>query len=169
MAEEKDKTVEETDETAEETDETAEETDETAEKTDETVEETDGTTEETGEAAEKTDKIPEKPLDKMTAVELREVAKEIPEITGASGMKKADLLSAIKEARGITDEPIEKDKTAEQVGATVRNIKNEIRALKTKREAAIQEKNSKMATIYKRRISRLKKKTRDKAKLAAIA
>ena len=33
----------------------------------------------------------EKPLEKMTATELREVAKEIPEITGASGMKKDEL------------------------------------------------------------------------------
>jgi ABC-type uncharacterized transport system ATPase subunit len=50
----------------------------------------------------KDEKQAEKPLDKMTVVELREVAKEeIPGITGVTGMKKDQLLEAIKEARGI--------------------------------------------------------------------
>ena len=50
----------------------------------------------------------EKPLEKMTATELREVAKEIPEITGASGMKKEELISAIKKARGIEEKVVAK-------------------------------------------------------------
>jgi len=37
----------------------------------------------------------EKPLDKMTAKELREVGKQIPEITGVYGMNKPELISAI--------------------------------------------------------------------------
>ena len=51
--------------------------------------------------------IKEKPLDKMTATELREIAMEIPEITGAHGMNKPDLLSAVKKARGIEDTGVE--------------------------------------------------------------
>jgi len=43
----------------------------------------------------------EKPLEKMTAKELRELGKQIPEITGVYGMNKAELVSAIKKARGI--------------------------------------------------------------------
>ena len=46
----------------------------------------------------------EKPLDKMTVVELREVAKEIPDVTGVSGMKKDQLLALIKETQGIEEE-----------------------------------------------------------------
>jgi len=35
----------------------------------------------------------EKPLEKMTAPELKEVAKQIPGLTGVHAMKKADLLA----------------------------------------------------------------------------
>jgi hypothetical protein len=38
----------------------------------------------------------EKPLEKMTAKELRDLAKEIPGITGAHGMNKPELLTEIK-------------------------------------------------------------------------
>ena len=51
-----------------------------------------------------TETIPEeKPLDKMTAPELREIAREIPGVTGATAMKKAELLSIIKKHRGIEE------------------------------------------------------------------
>ena len=46
----------------------------------------------------------EKPLDKMTAKELREVAMTIPEIVGVHGMNKNELISAVKKARGIAEE-----------------------------------------------------------------
>jgi hypothetical protein len=95
-----------------------------------------------------------KPLDKMTVKELREVAIEMPEITGVHGMNKAELLAAIKVAKGIEDTPVKK------TSATVGNVKSRIRSLKEKRESALKEKNAKMATIYRRRISRLKKKSR---------
>ena len=96
----------------------------------------------------------EKPLEKMTVKELREIAKEIPEITGVHAMKKDELLVALKKAKGIKDEPVKK------VDATVAEIKKKIKALKADRHAALEAKDKKMATIYKRRISRLKKKTR---------
>ena len=51
--------------------------------------------------AKKKKEIKEKPLEKMTVKELREIAKEIPEITGVSGMNKAELFSAIQTAKGI--------------------------------------------------------------------
>ena len=44
---------------------------------------------------EKEDKK-EKPLDRMTAKELREIALKIPEMTGVHGMNKAELLAAVK-------------------------------------------------------------------------
>ena len=99
----------------------------------------------------------EKPLDKMTAKELRDVAKEIPEITGVHGMNKAELVSSIKKARGIEDTPKKK------ADASVREIKSKIRELKAEREAFLKADNKKMAIISRRRISRLKKKTRKAA------
>ena len=102
----------------------------------------------------KTKETKEKPLEKMTAKELREVGKQIPEITGVFGMNKAELISAIKQARGIPEE------TGKKADAQVREIKKKIKKLKAEQEAAIEAKDKKMADIYRRRIIRLKKKTR---------
>lgn len=95
-----------------------------------------------------------KPLDKMTVKELREVALELPEITGVHGMNKADLLAAVKKAKGIEDTHVKK------ISANVGSLKSQIKNVKKLHEAALKEKNAKMVTIYRRRISRLKKKTR---------
>ena len=99
----------------------------------------------------------EKPLDKMTVKELREVAKELPEITGVHGMNKPELLSAIKEAKGIVETKVRK------VDTSVKELKNKIKLLKAERDAALEAKDKKMATVYRRRIARLKKKTRRSA------
>jgi hypothetical protein len=96
----------------------------------------------------------EKPLEKMTAKELRELAMEIPEITGVHGMNKAELISEVKKARGISEEK------GKQTDSSVRDIKKKIKELVAEREAAIQADDQKMAEIYRRRIRRLKKKTR---------
>jgi hypothetical protein len=103
-------------------------------------------------AAQKAEK--EKPLEKMTAKELREVAKEIPQIVGVHGMNKSELIIEIKQARGIPIE--EKHKTSK----SVREIKKRIRDLKVQQQKAREENDPKTAAIYRRRISRLKKKTR---------
>ena len=105
----------------------------------------------------KVKEIKEKPLEKMTAKELREVGKQIPEITGVYGMNKAELVSAIKKARGITEDLTKKS------DSSVREIKKKIKALKAEREASINNDDHKMAEIYRRRITKLKKKTRKAA------
>jgi len=110
----------------------------------------------------------DKPLDKMTVKELREVAKEIPEITGAHGMIKADLLEAIKQAQGITDTPEEVPKTKsktkpKKTGRSVKELKKAIKALRKKQAQAVSADDKKMAAIYRRKASRLKKKTRNAA------
>jgi beta-phosphoglucomutase-like phosphatase (HAD superfamily) len=118
----------------------------------------------------------EKPLEKMTVKALREIGKEIPEITGVHGMKKEELIVAIKEAKGIKDEPVKdtqeepdkkvkatKDVSAKKPGITVGDLKKKIHATKAQRRDAIEAKDKKMATIYKRRLSRLKKKSRKAA------
>ncbi|MBW2490833.1 MAG: Rho termination factor N-terminal domain-containing protein [Deltaproteobacteria bacterium] len=96
----------------------------------------------------------EKPLEKMTAKELRELGKQIPEITGVYGMNKAELISAIKKARGIIEE------TTAKPDASVRDIKKKIKSLKANHENALNNRDKKMADIYRRRIIKLKKKTR---------
>jgi len=104
--------------------------------------------------AEETTEDLKKPLDKMTVKELREVALELPQIIGVHGMNKAELLAAVKEAKGIEDTLVHKS------SAKVGTVKNQIKNFKKLRESALKEKNAKMATIYRRRISRLKKKSR---------
>lgn len=107
-----------------------------------------------------------KPLDKMTVVELREVVKEeIPGITGVTGMKKDQLLEAIKEARGIKDEtPAKKKKKKKTAGPkkkmTSKDMKLEIVRLRAEREKLRQEKDKQKLEIIRRRINRLKKMTR---------
>ena len=96
-----------------------------------------------------------KPLMKMTVKDLREIAKEIPDITGVHGMKKEELIEALREVKGIEVE----DTTVEK-GKGIGELKNKIKALKVKRQEALEAKDKKMATIYRRKISRLKKKTR---------
>ena len=96
----------------------------------------------------------EKPLEKMTVTDLREMAKDITEISGVHGMKKEELIAAIKKSKGIIEKPVKK------TDASLGEIKKKIKAVKTQRLAAIESKDKKMAKIYKRRISKLKKKSR---------
>ena len=96
----------------------------------------------------------QKPLEKMTVKELREMAKDIPQIVGVHGMKKEELIVEIKKAKGIADEP------AKKVDASIAQLKQKIKALKIERQAALEAKDRKKATIFRRRISRLKRKTR---------
>jgi hypothetical protein len=96
----------------------------------------------------------EKPLERMTAKELRELAAEIPEIIGAHGMKKDELLATIKKARGIVED---ETKVSD---ASVREIKKKIKQLKGKKLEALETKDSYRVRILRRQISRLKKRTR---------
>jgi hypothetical protein len=125
--------------------------------------------EETKKAEETQDKAKQKaeeigkPLEKMTAIELREVAVEIPGITGAHAMKKEDLLKEIKEAWGIEDEEPVKKKKATKSGLTVKELKEKIVGLKEQKKSARDEKDPKKVDVLRRRINRLKKQTRKAA------
>jgi hypothetical protein len=110
----------------------------------------------------------EKPLDKMTAKELREVAAEIPGVEGAHAMKKEQLLEVIKKARGIKEEaPVEKrEKKGAESEAIIRELKQKIILLKQEKEAARATSDRKKLDVLRRRINRLKKKTRKVAQAA---
>ena len=95
-----------------------------------------------------------RPLEKMTTTDLRELAKGLEGLSGVHGMKKQELIGALRKAKGIE---VEK---AKKTSASVHTLKQHIRAMKVKRAAAIEAKDRKLATIIRRRIARLKKKTR---------
>jgi hypothetical protein len=106
----------------------------------------------------------EKPLEKMTAKELREMALGLPGVHGVHAMKKEELINAIRKAKGIAEPEPKKEKVVvakkEKVVLTVVQLKQKVRELRLKREEILQQKNWKMAEILRKRISRLKKKTR---------
>jgi hypothetical protein len=107
---------------------------------------------------EKKDKK-EKPLDKMTATELRKYALELGGITGVHGMNKEELLAAIKQVKGIVDEGKKAVKTA-----NMRELKQKVRELRAlKAEAYEAGESNKKINILRRRMNRLKKRTRKAA------
>ena len=115
----------------------------------------------------------DKPLDKMTVKDLRDLAKEMGG-EGVSGMKKEELLDFIRQtkpAKPVSEEAppaAEKaPKKAKKKELNVKQLKKRIIAIKAKRVEALEKGDKRMATIYKRQISRLKKKTRKAAQLAA--
>jgi len=95
-----------------------------------------------------------RPLEKMTTTDLREIAKGLEGISGVHGMKKDELIEALRKSKGIVVETVKKASTS------IRTLKKQIRSMKAKRSAAIEAKDRKLATIFRRKISRLKKKTR---------
>ncbi len=103
----------------------------------------------------------EKPLDKMTAPELREIAKELPGVAGVHAMKKAELLEIIKAARGIKEEkPSKKKKLKTEPTWTKSEIKKKILVLRKEKEAAREGRNRHQVDILRRQIKRLKRQTR---------
>jgi cell division protein FtsX len=104
----------------------------------------------------------EKPLDKMTAKELREIALGIPGVAGVHAMKKAELLVAIKEYRGIKDEgPVKKKiKKTDKAMPDVKALKKKITLLRQEKGVARGQRDRKRVDTLRRRINRLKKQTR---------
>ncbi len=107
--------------------------------------------------------VPEKPLDKMTVIELREfsLSKNLG-ISGVHAMKKEELLPAIKAALGIKDEE-PAAKVADK--GTVAAMKQKIVRLKEEKKTAISTKDKKKINVLRRRINRLKKRSKKVAKV----
>jgi len=100
----------------------------------------------------------EKPLDRMTATELRKYALDLGEITGVHGMNKEELLAAIKEVKGIKDE----GKSAEKV--SMRDLKEKAREMREKKQEAVAAgEPRKKIDILRKKANRLKKRTRKAA------
>ena len=114
----------------------------------------------------------EKPLDKMTVKELRDLAKGLG-AEGISSMKKEELLDSIRNAKAVPKEKSEPQKVTKKAKKkkelNVKQLKKRIIVIKAKRTEALEKGDKRMATIYKRQISRLKKQTRKAAQLAAAS
>jgi len=96
-----------------------------------------------------------KPLDKMTAKELRELAiNQLPMITGASGMTKEELLAKIKEVLGLSEED---GKSNAVYKKQIQEIKKQIKKL---RELRLQTQDRAKREIYRKKVHRLKRLTR---------
>ena len=106
----------------------------------------------------------EKPLDRMTVKELREIALKIPHAQAVHDMKKEEIIAFIREARGIRDEaPARKKKKVVKLKMTQPALKARIRELKGVKMKAGEEKDGKTVRDLRHRISRLKKKSRKAA------
>ncbi|MBG0777162.1 MAG: hypothetical protein H0S85_12120 [Desulfovibrionaceae bacterium] len=102
-----------------------------------------------------------KPLDKMTAKELRQLCMDkIPQIQGASGMTKEILVSTIKELFGLEDGESKTNPYKQQIGGLKRQIK-------TMREEKNASESRQDRAVMRRKINKLKKRTRRLANASA--
>jgi hypothetical protein len=93
-------------------------------------------------------------LEKLTAIKLREIAKEYEQITGTSGMKKEALVVAILEARG---EPLVEVNKDEQ---SIAKIKTQIRETLKQRDSALEAKDRIKVAAVRKTLKKLKRQTR---------
>lgn len=110
---------------------------------------------------------PDKPLAQMTVKELRELARDVPGITGVSSMKKDELLAALSGSAPETKEkaktaPAKKAKTA---GPSIKTfsraqLKEKITQLHEQKKAAKEGNDKSLTAILRRKINKLKKQTR---------
>jgi Tfp pilus assembly protein FimT len=102
----------------------------------------------------------EKDLDKMTATELRDFAlKEYPAITGVHAMKKEELIAAIHKARGEAVKQTKKKKAAVKVSIDKKDLKKQIRLLKSEKDKLLHEKDKKALAKVRKKIKKLKRLT----------
>jgi hypothetical protein len=105
----------------------------------------------------------EKPIEKYTAKELREMALGLPGVHGVHAMKKEELIVAIRKAKGLPEEEKKEKKVAvkkEKVVLSIAELKQKVKEMRAKKEEALQQRKWKMAEILRKRISRYKKMTR---------
>ncbi|MCS7199623.1 MAG: Rho termination factor N-terminal domain-containing protein [Caldimicrobium sp.] len=101
----------------------------------------------------------EKKLEKMTIKELRDIALQIPEISGVHGMNKEELISALKKVYGIKEEP-------KKIGGSIREIKAKIKKFKALAEEARRNNDLIKYERFRRLAKAFKKKSRRLAQLS---
>ena len=100
-------------------------------------------------------------LEKMTATELRELTlKQYPDITGVHAMKKEELIAAIHKARGEAVKETKKKKVAVKVEIDKKELKKQIRLLKTEKENLLHGKDEKALAKVRNKFKKLKRLTK---------
>ena len=97
----------------------------------------------------------EKPLEDWTIKELREEALKVPNVQGIHGMNKQEIIDFLRQEKGLPS-PESKNKSE-----GVRVFKQKVNDLRAKRDNERAEgANKQRLDILRRKISKLKKKTR---------
>jgi hypothetical protein len=86
-------------------------------------------------------------LQKMTVVKLREEAMKHPDVTGASGMKKDQLIALLAEKLGI-----ETEKKKAAIPATKFSIKKSLKDLKAMKQEAIEKQDKNAVSLCRKKI-----------------
>lgn len=94
-------------------------------------------------------------LQKMTVIKLREEAMKFPDVKGASGMKKDDLIALLCEKLDIKTK--EKKPAAP---ATKLSTKQQLKELKILKQEAIAKKDRAAVTLYRQKIRTQKRHLR---------
>lgn len=105
---------------------------------------------------------PDKPLEDYTVKELKEMALALGTIQGVSAMKKQELIDALKTEYGI---PLKKERSADVV--SIIDIKKQLKSLKQELASMHEAGQRAPAMRLRKKISRLKKKTRRMARQLA--
>lgn len=102
-----------------------------------------------------------RPLDKMTVKELKEIGLQIPSLVGVHGMKKEELLGILREIYGVKEEVVRAGVQA------ITDMKSQIKTLQHQKAEARKEGDKQRINVLRRKINRLKKRTRKAARAAA--
>jgi hypothetical protein len=107
----------------------------------------------------------EKPIERMTVKDLRDIGKEIPGVQGVHAMKKDELLSVLydyMESVGIRFDRPEKAAggKAPKIALSKQELKRKAAALRTEKASLRGSGDSRKLDVLRRRINRLKKMTR---------
>ena len=101
-------------------------------------------------------------LEKLTVKDLREMAAEFPHEKAIHDMKKEELISFIRQAKGIKEEGhVHKHhKPKGKIKLTKPEVKAKIRELKLMHGQALEASDAKNAVMLRHKISKLKKMSR---------
>lgn len=98
-------------------------------------------------------------LEKLTVKKLREIALEIPDISGVHGMKKEELIEAIRAHRPDmeSETAVVREKKV-KVELNKSELKKKIRLLKQERDKGLEAKNPEAVSKIRKKIKSLKRK-----------
>ncbi len=104
-------------------------------------------------------------LQKMTLTKLKEYALTVGNIHGVHSMKKAQLIEAVCEVKGIVDPTkVAAEKKRLQAQKDIRKLKSTANELRADRESRRKDLSRKQLSEMRRQIKQLKRKTRKLAR-----